>query len=208
MRAALFALVCVGTGTGLHRLADGCDPGWVGPGLALPIVWLGAYGLARRERSILSVTTAIALAQLALHIELGWFCPKTITAPGMPGMPGIAAAPGNAGSASHGMLAMVLAHAVAILVSGWWLGHGEKSFFDLCRAVALIIAPAADLLVGRLAHVHVSLPPLPLRRGIHATAPRTTCPPGGPEPSPRLLRGPPARPVPRTLRRFPPILTM
>src|SRR5262245_27660749 len=47
LRAALFALVCVGTGTELHRLANGSDPSWVGPGLALPIVWLAAYGLAR-----------------------------------------------------------------------------------------------------------------------------------------------------------------
>jgi hypothetical protein len=213
LRAALFALVCVGTGTGLHRLANGCDPGWVGPGLALPLVWLGAYGLARKERSILSVTTAIALAQLGLHLELGLFCPKTMTVPGMAGMPGMTGAPGYAAAASpsatsHGTLAMILAHAVAILVSGWWLGHGEKSFFDLCRVVALIVAPAADLLAGRLAPVRVSLPPLPIRRGIHVTAPRTTCPPGGPAPSPRVLRGPPASPNPRKLRRFQPAIIM
>src|SRR5579859_6852815 len=83
LRAALFALVCVGTGTELHCYANGSDPGWVGPGLALPIVWLLAYGLAGRERSALTVTPALGLAQLGLHVELGWFCPKT-----MPGMPG------------------------------------------------------------------------------------------------------------------------
>jgi hypothetical protein len=202
LRAALFALVCVGTGTGLHLLANGCDPGWVGPGLALPLVWLGAFGLARKERSMLSVTTSIALAQLGLHLELGLFCPKVATMPGMPGMPGATSA------ASHGTLAMILAHTVAILVCGWWLGCGEKSFFDLCRTVALIVAPAADLLAGRLTHVHGILPPLPVRRGIHVTAPRTTCPAGGPAPSPRLLRGPPALPGPRTLRRFQPITIM
>lgn len=204
----MFALVCVGTGTGLHRLANGCDPGWVGPGLALPIVWLGAYGLARRERSILSVTTAIALAQLCLHIELGWFCPKAVTLPGMPGMAGMPQYP-SSGTVSHGTLAMILAHTVAIVVCGWWLGCGERSFFDLCRAVALIVAPAADLLAGRLTHVHVgSQLPLPARRGIHVTAPRTTYPADGPAPSPRVLRGPPTRPVLRTLRRFQPITVM
>ena len=199
LRAALFALVCVGTGTGLHCLANGSDPGWVGPGLALPIVWLGAYGLARSERSILIVTAAIALAQLGLHIELGWFCPKTMPMPGMPGY---------SGTPVHGTLAMVLAHAVAILVSGWWLGHGEKSFFNLCRVVALIAAPAADLLAGRLTRPRVRMRPLPARRGIHATAPHTTCPPGGPAPSPRVLRGPPAPSAPRSPRRFQTITNM
>ena len=185
LRAALFALVCVGTGTGLHMVANGSDPGWVGPALALPIVWLAAFGLASKERSALTVTSAIAAAQLGLHIELGWFCPASMDMPGMPG------SSGSAGSA-HGMLAMILAHTIAILVSGWWLGHGEKSFFELCRALALIAAPAADLLAGRLAYVPVGALPLPTRRGIHATARHTTCPPAGPAPSPRALRGPPA----------------
>ena len=188
-RAALFALVCVGTGTGLHMVANGSDPGWVGPALALPIVWLAAYGLARKERSSLVVTSAIAAAQLGLHIELGWFCPKTMNMPGMPGYTGTGI---GTASASHGTLAMILAHTIAILISGWWLGRGEKSLFELFRTLALIAAPAADLLRGRLAYVSaVTLLPLPARRGIHATARDTTCPPEGPAPSPRVLRGPP-----------------
>ena len=187
LRAALFALVCVGTGTGLHMVANGVSPGWVGPALALPIVWLAAYGLACKERSALFVTLAIAGAQLGLHIELGWFCPAPMDMPGMPGSTG-------SGSGSHGMLAMILAHTIAVLVSGWWLGRGEKSFFELCRTLALIAAPAADLLAGRLAYVPPCALPLPARRGIHATARHTTCPPAGPAPSPRALRGPPALP--------------
>jgi hypothetical protein len=179
LRAALFALVCVGTGTELHRLANGSDPTWVGPMLALPITWLAAYGLARKERSSWTVTVALGVAQLGLHVELGWFCPKV-----MPGMPGYA--PGD----DHGMSAMVLAHVVAVVVCGWWLGRGERSFFDLCRAVALLVAPAAELLLGWLVYAAAVLP-MPLWRGIHVTARRTTVPPGGPAPSPRVLRGPP-----------------
>jgi hypothetical protein len=191
MRAALFALVCVGTGTGLHMIANGSDPGWVGPALALPIVWLAAYGMASKERSALFVTLAIAGAQLGLHLELGLFCPTTMDMPGMPGYTGTA-------DAAHGILAMILAHAIAILISGWWLGRGEKSFFDLCRTLELIAAPAADLLAGRLpARVSIGALPLPARRGIHATARQTTCPPEGPAPGPRVLRGPPAVCVPR-----------
>ena len=205
LRAALFALVCVGTGTGLHMVANGADPGWVGPALALPIVWLAAYGLACKERSALVVTLAIAAAQLGLHLELGLFCPTSMSMPGMPGMSGtpgytgVAVVSGTTGGSGgpHGTLAMILAHAVAILVSGWWLGRGEKSFFELCRVLALIAAPAADLLAGRLVFAPAGPLPLPARRGIHATARHTTCPPAGPAPSPRALRGPPAAPVPR-----------
>ena len=198
LRAALFALVCVGTGTGLHMVANGGDPGWIGPALALPIVWLAAYGLARKERSALFVTCSIAAAQLGLHVELGWFCPKTMGMPGMPGYTDVSTSAGTtSASAAHGMLAMVLAHTIAILVSGWWLGHGEKGFFDLCRALELIAAPAADLLAGRLlACTPIGALPQPIRRGIHATARHTTCPPEGPAPSPRVLRGPPMSPIP------------
>jgi hypothetical protein len=192
----LFALVCVGTGTELHCFANSSDPSWVGPTLALPIVWLLAYGLAGRERSALTVTLALGLAQVGLHVELGWFCPKTM--PGMPGYPS---------GSDHGTLAMVLAHVLAVLVTGWWLARGEKGFFDLCRAVALLVAPAADLLLGRLVYACAELP-LPLWRGIHVTAWETTSPPGGPAPSPRVLRGPPSPLDVRTYRRFPPLNVM
>ena len=177
-RAALFALVCVGAGTGLHQLADGCPPGLTGPALALPLVWLAAYGLARRERSARCVTLALGVAQLGLHVELGWFCPKT---PMMPGMPGY--------SPGHGPAAMLAAHVLAVAVCGWWLGHGERGFFALCRTAAFLAEGVADLLRGRF--VRAAVPLRPARRGIHATAARTMRPPYGPAPSPRLLRGPP-----------------
>jgi hypothetical protein len=189
LRAALFALVCVGAGAGLHQAANGCSPGLTGPALALPIVWLAAYGLAAKERSALVVTLALGVAQLGLHVELGWFCPKSPMMPGMPGMPGYL-------GASHGALAMLLAHVVAVLICGWWLGRGERDFFDLCRAVARLAAPTVDLLSGRFAYVSGGLPGAPLRPGIHLTAPRTMSPPEGPAPSPRVLRGPPSCPAP------------
>jgi hypothetical protein len=194
LRAALFALVCVGTGTELHRLADGADPGWVGPALALPLVWLAAYGLARKQRSSVAITFALGLAQLGLHVELGWFCPKSMAMPGAP----------SSMNPGYGNSAMILAHAAAVLVSGWWLGRGERSFFELCRTVALLVAPAADLLAGRLAYAP-SGPVLPERRGFHVTARRTASPKPWPAPSPRVLRGPPASPVPTNRRTHSPI---
>lgn len=190
LRAALFALVCVGAGTGLHQVANGCSPGSTGPALALPIVWLAAYGLAKRERSPLVVTLALGVAQLGLHVELDWFCPKIPMMPGMPGYLG----------AAHGPLAMLQAHVVAVLICGWWLGRGERDFFDLCRTVARLAAPAVDLLSGRFAYVSGGLRCAPLRPGIHVTAPRTMSPPAGPAPSPRVLRGPPSFPAPDVRR--------
>lgn len=200
LRAALFALVCVGAGTGLHQLADGCSPGVTGPALALPIVWLAAFGLARRERSAIAVTLALGVAQLGLHIELGWFCPKYPMMPGMPGYPGLATVTGGgigsgiggAGTLTmgHGPVAMVAAHALAVAVCGAWLGRGERCFFELCRAVAFLAAPAVDLLRGLL-RPPAALPVPPRTGGIHANAPHTVRPPQGPAPSPRILRGPP-----------------
>ncbi|HEX4788232.1 MAG TPA: hypothetical protein VH372_07195 [Actinospica sp.] len=181
LRAALFALVCVGAGTGLHQLADGCPPGLTGPVLALPVVWLAAYGLADKERSAGFVTLALGVAQLALHVELGWFCPKVSMMPGMPGY-----------SPGHGTAAMVAAHAVAIAVCGWWLGRGERGFFELCRTAAFLADGVVDLLCGRPAADGSVVPAFPSLRGIHASAPRTMRPPRGPAPSPRVLRGPPA----------------
>jgi hypothetical protein len=201
----LFAVVCIGAGTLLHQWADGCSPGPTGPALAVPAVWLAAFGLARRERSPRFVTGALGVAQLCLHLELGLFCPPggattmpgTPGMPGMPGMPSISGMPGAAAGISpatcatgHGTAAMVLGHVVAVLICGWWLGRGERCFFELCRAVAFVAAPAVDLLRGR--HVPAGAAPAPpVRRGIHVTAPYTSSPPQGPAPGPRLLRGPP-----------------
>lgn len=186
-RAALFALVCVGVGTALHRVADGCDPGWVGPALAAPVVWLAAYGLARRERRPAVVTLALGVGQFALHIELEWFCPPTRSA--MPGMP-----PGFGGAQpAHSMAAMLVAHVLAVLICGIWLGLGERSFFELCHALPGIARRTADraavtLAVGRAFRtVRVGVGP----RNFHATAHRTARPAGRPAPSPRVLRGPP-----------------
>ena len=191
-RAALFALVCVGVGTVLHRFADGCDPGWVGPALAAPVAWLGAYGLARCERRPAVVTLALGVGQLCLHVELGWFCPPTASA--MPGMP-----PGFGGSVpAHSTAAMLVAHTLAVLICGVWLGLGERSFFELCRALPAIARRAADraavaLAVGR-AFRAIPVDARPSK--FHATAPRTARLSGRPAPSPRVLRGPPPSVVP------------
>jgi hypothetical protein len=191
-RSALFALVCVGVGTVLHRLAGGGDPGWVGPALAAPVVWLAAYGLARCERRPAVITLALGVAQLGLHVELGWFC-----RPAMPGMPpGFAAEAGR--STGHSTLAMLLAHALAVLVSGWWLGLGERAFFELCRALPALARRAADRAAVLLA-VRNAFRAVPVDRrpgNFHANAHRTARPAGRPAPSPRVLRGPPSPAVP------------
>lgn len=187
MRAALFALVCVGSGTVLHRIADGCGTGWVGPALALPLIYLAAYGTARRERHPAVITLALGVAQLGLHVELGWFCPPDPAMAGMPPGFGPAAAP-------HSAVAMAAAHALAVLVCGWWLGMGERSFSELCRLLATLgrraAVRAAVLLALRRAFRAAPITSRP--RCFHATARRTERPHGRPAPSPRVLRGPPA----------------
>jgi hypothetical protein len=61
----------------------------------------------------------------------------------MPDMPGMVMQHPNPYSAA---LTMITAHALAVVVCGWWLGQGERDFFALCRAVgALVAAPVHRL---------------------------------------------------------------
>ena len=148
-RAALFAVVCVGVGATLHGAAGGCHPTWAAIGLALPAVWSAAWlGLAQ-ERSWLALTAGLGIAQIGLHLLFTSFdagaaaahatATGALTGAAMPSMPGMAMAQPNPYSAA---LAMITAHALAVVVCGWWLGQGERDFFALCRAAgALAAAP-------------------------------------------------------------------
>lgn len=158
VRAALFAVICVGVGATLHGVAGGCPASWPGIGLGLPAVWLAAwFGLAR-ERSWPALAVGLGIGQVGLHglfagLEPGAAMahatasalpnPATFAATAMPDMPGMVGPHPNPYSAA---LTMITAHALAVVVCGWWLGQGERDFFALCRAVgALVAAPVHGL---------------------------------------------------------------
>jgi hypothetical protein len=173
IRAALFAVICVGVAAVLHGMADGCQVSWTGIGLGLLPTWLAACAGLGRERSGPALTASLGAAQVGLHYLFTHFCVVTATAaatatstvtatvtlsmPDMPGMPNMAMPqPSNPDVRT---VAMFAAHALAVVVCGWWLRQGERDFFALCRAVAALIAAPLHRLaeavaaLSSLAHV-------------------------------------------------------
>jgi hypothetical protein len=193
VRAALFAVVCVGVGATLHGRAGGCPATWAAVGLGWPAVWLAAwFGLAR-ERSWSALTVGLGAAQVGLHLLFNAFetgaatahatavamanaapvstapfstapfstapfssampgmaapSPGAFAASAMPDMPGMAMQHPNPFSAA---LTMITAHALAVVVCGWWLGQGERDFFALCRAAGALVAAPVRWLTGAIA---------------------------------------------------------
>lgn len=176
IRAALFAVVCVGVAAVLHGMADGCEPSWRGVAVGLPAIWLAAWPALGRERSGLQLTSGLGAAQVGLHYLFAYMCaagggvhPATAPTPAMtdmpipmPGMPSV-----QATSAHPSGVAMFAAHALAIVICGWWLRQGERDFFALCRIVAALAAAPVHWLsdaiaaLYALAHVGTSDDDLP-----------------------------------------------
>ncbi|MFJ4183770.1 hypothetical protein [Kitasatospora sp. NPDC089509] len=160
LRALPFATVCVVLAAAGHVLASG-DP--VPPG-ALLFGWalVGAVAVsgARRERSARAITGGLAGGQAGLHVlfhvaEAPRRAPVRAGMADMPGMgahsgaaaPHAAVAAAHLGFWCHAPLAglstpMLLAHAVATLVAGWWLRRGEAAVWALVRHTARTAAAA------------------------------------------------------------------
>jgi hypothetical protein len=134
LRSAGFAAAAVGLAVGAHAGAGGALP-------ALPLliglaalVGAGASASARRRRGPVTTGAALLATQVALHVVL--------SAAGPSHHGGHAAHADHAGWAAHlapspGMLG---AHALAALVLGWVLSHGEAA---AGRAVALLVPVVA-----------------------------------------------------------------
>jgi hypothetical protein len=170
IRAALFAVVCVGVAALLHGMADGCQVSWTGIGLGLPPIWLVACAGLGRERSGPTLTIGLGAAQVGLHYLFAHLCAVaaaaattastttvstttvstttmvTLSMPDMPNMPMPQSA--NQDVRTIGMFA---AHALAVVICGWWLRQGERDFFALCRAVAALVAAPLHRLTDAIA---------------------------------------------------------
>lgn len=161
IRATLFAVICVGMAAVLHSLADGCEPTWPEVGLGLPAVWLAAWPTLGRERSGLELTAGLGTAQVGLHYLFTYVyaasgAPYTATAspPTMSGMPSMADMSMPPVNTHQSAIAMFAAHALAVVVCGWWLRQGERDFFALCRVVAALAAAPLYWLTDVIAALH------------------------------------------------------
>ena len=161
-RAALFAVVCVGVGATLHTAAYGCHVSALGIALGLLGACALGYAGLGRERNGPTLTAGLGAAQLGLHYLLtatgamtasattaGAMTPGAAAMRSMPNMPDAMAMPMPVPGAHLSTTAMLLAHALAVAASGWWLRCGEREFFALCRAAAVLAAePLRRLLVA------------------------------------------------------------
>lgn len=192
-RAALFAVVCVGVGAALHTAADGCHVNALGISLGLLGACALGYAGLGRERNGPTLTAGLGVAQLGLHYLLAATCAMTPAAAAMRPMPNMPDAMAMPVPGAHlSTTAMLLAHALAVAASGWWLRCGEREFFALCRAAAVLAAePLRRLLVAAaLLATAISTPAsaqrkFPVRR---APVPRR---PGLPLLTTLTFRGPP-----------------
>jgi hypothetical protein len=136
VRAASFAATCATLAAAGHVLGGGCvDRLTLLAGFVL--TFMPALALTRRERTIATILPAVAVCQVLLHVLLS----QASAGHAMPPMPaGADAAYPSAdmqgvhdGTSGLGMLLM---HAVAVLVTSWWLECGEARLCALVRRVA------------------------------------------------------------------------
>ncbi|WP_131739036.1 MFS transporter [Actinomadura roseirufa] len=180
VRAAMFAATCAGLAAGGHLAGGGAvEPLVLTIGLAL--VFVPALVLTRREHSIGTILPAVAVCQVVLHLLLSRCSPPHEMATAADGMTAHGMSVASDGSSGLGML---LAHAVAVLITSWWLERGEAGLCALVRCVA----------VWALCSLSWPRPTI-----VHGP-PRTRAVPGGRRPLPaqalrhvKSRRGPPAR---------------
>ncbi|MFC5745383.1 hypothetical protein [Actinomadura rugatobispora] len=133
VRAAAFSVTCAGLAAVGH-LAGG---GKVAPSLltaGFVLMFVPALMLTRRERTIGEILPAVAICEVGLHLLLSRCCAPQGTAAAADAAASHGTAVHDAdGSSGFGMLLM---HAVAVLITSWWLEQGEAALCSFVRCVA------------------------------------------------------------------------
>ena len=197
LRAARFtAFVVAATVLTLaaHLGAGGSPPGLAGTAAVAAVSGLSAAALSRRPRGTLGNISVLAAAQLVQHELLGALggpvVPSAMSMPpgtaGMPhGMP-MDAATMPMDDATWPGLAMTAGHAVAVLLTGALLAHGERLLDRLAarwRSMPRLLATLLRTAVPRA--VLIPGPPtLPAADDVPAVVSRWAC-------APVVRRGPP-----------------
>jgi hypothetical protein len=131
VRAAVFAVVAVYVSVAAHLLGGGARPDESLLLLAVALVTvLYRVLLAGRERSWPVLAAALAAAEAGLHELFG----ASLDATGMP-LAGHAGMAHGTASGTHRGLSMIVAHAVAAVLLGWVLRHGERAAWSAARTV-------------------------------------------------------------------------
>ncbi|MFD0690847.1 hypothetical protein [Actinomadura fibrosa] len=128
VRAASFAATCAGLAA-LGHIAGGGTPDRAATLLGFLLLLVPALALTGRERNLASILPATAVSQVVLHVLL-MLASEPSTAASI--------APGAGGMHHRGMpgLAMLMMHAVGVLVTSAWLEWGEVRLCAFVRTLA------------------------------------------------------------------------
>lgn len=147
LRAAAFAVVCLGLGLGAHVLAQGM-PDAESIGLGLAAGFAAAVPLSGRERTLGTILPLLAGVQVVLHLLFA-MAPDALVG-------------GHPAWHEHGggltpSVGMLVAHAWAAGLTAIWLARGEAALWRLLRglAVRLIRLLTGPALPGYVAPVRM-----------------------------------------------------
>ncbi|MGI5268088.1 MFS transporter [Nonomuraea sp. CA-218870] len=151
LRAAAFAVVCLGLGMVAHVFAGGSVPG---PAMVAGfcVAAAGAYASAGRERGPRAILALLGGLQLVLHLLF------SLSHAGF-----AAEAATHAAHPSSGLVpgvGMLVAHGWAVALTALWLARGEAALWGLLRR-----------LVVRLVAVLLPVPATPFLSAPHAEPP-------------------------------------
>ncbi|MGI5397967.1 hypothetical protein ACQEVG_00555 [Streptomyces sp. CA-135486] len=181
VRAAVFAAVCVLLAALGHVLMSQTGVPWWALAAGAGVSGGAGWCVTERERGLLPVVAITMAMQAALHTAFSLAQPSPSThghgtAPSMAhdmgamhAMDGMSAMPlpPTSPTSSSGMLA---AHLLAALLSGLWLGYGERAVFRILRAVAGWLS--APLRLPVIAPVLPGRPRIRVRRVPRVRTPR------------------------------------
>ncbi|MEV7965955.1 MFS transporter [Sphaerisporangium sp. NPDC088356] len=178
-RSAVFAVVCLTLASVAHRFAGGGGPtsqALLSGGLVVMTV---TAALAGRERSPVTVTGLLLLAQAFLHRLLGTAgAPVSPPSHGHgPGETPLGHGPGvSAGlPLGHGLgvsAGMLLAHLTAALLTGWWVSRGDAVLWSVLRRAGAYATRRLTVLLHLLRQDVTPTPPgVPFGRAEEAIRP-------------------------------------
>lgn len=155
LRAIFFAAVCVLMSAGAHVYAGGAPLPAATLGLAVLLVFGGAYALGGRERTLVLLLPSTFVAQYGLHHLFSWGAGHTV----------VEADLAMAGEHVHdaASMTMVLGHAIMALLTAFWLERGEAR---LCALVAWACARTLPVLLVLLPDLPVPARPVPAPRRV------------------------------------------
>ncbi|MFI0506459.1 hypothetical protein ACH3WN_26985 [Streptomyces albogriseolus] len=144
VRAAVFAAVCVLLAALGHVLMSGSHVPGRPLGAGAVVTGVAGWCLAGRERGLPTVVGVAVAAQTALHQAFSLGASPAPEAHGLHAAHTGTGHPPPVGSEGPDLTAggdgtssgMLAAHLLAALLTGLWLGHGERAAFRILRAVA------------------------------------------------------------------------